>query len=78
MQNVGEKNQKKKAKKGENDIYIRLSSDDIMEDVDQICQVIISLLLNATDLALDRVIFKFIENNFDKLKRLVELHNEYF
>ena len=78
MQNVGEKNQKKKAKKGGNDIYIRLSSDDIMEDVDQICQVIISLLLNATDLALDRVIFKFIENNFDKLKRLVELHNEYF
>jgi len=36
------------------------------------------LLVNARDLALDRILFKFIENSFEKLTKLISLHHEYF
>lgn len=37
-------------------------------------------MINSGDsgVCLDRVIYKFIENDFEKIKRLVKLHEKYF
>jgi hypothetical protein len=40
--------------------------------------LVTSLLINTTGLALDRVIFKFVEKDFEKLRVLVQMHNQYY
>jgi hypothetical protein len=72
---------KKKKKHIDTDIYIKLSSEDIAEDEDHSVSILLSLLINTapdldqqSDVIHDRVLFKFMENNFEKLQRLIELH----
>ena len=71
MQYLSNANQKKKVKSSRHDTYIRVSSEDTMNDLEQTCQLIMGLLVNASSMALDRVIFKFIEKDFEKLRVLV-------
>lgn len=66
-----------KSSKGK--ILDRLSPDDIMNDDETTAQLIFSLLINSEEGVIrDRVIFKFIENKFEKLQRLITLHNKYY
>lgn len=65
-------------------MFIKLSSEDLHEDQKHMLSCIIGLLLNTipsdngeSAVSHERVIFKFIENNFEKLQRLIELHIEY-
>ena len=66
-----------KSSKGK--ILDRLSPDDVMSDDETTAQLIFSLIINSEEGVIrDRVIFKFIENKFEKLQRLVSLHNKYY
>ena len=60
-------------------ILDRLSPDDVMSDDETIAQLVFSLIINSEEGVIrDRVIFKFIENKFEKLQRLISLHNKYY
>lgn len=60
-------------------ILDKLSPDDVMSDDETTAQLIFSLLVNSEEGVIrDRVIFKFIENKFEKLHRLIALHNKYY
>ena len=78
MQKGGE--DKKKKKKDSDEIYIRVTREDIEEDDEHCVSIILSLLVNtmpdegSTDVGHERILFKFIENNYEKLHRLIELH----
>ena len=66
-----------KSSKGK--ILDRLSLDDVISDDETTAQLIFSLIINSEEGVIrDRVIFKFIENKFEKLQRLVSLHNKYY
>ena len=77
---------KKKAKKGgQDELYIKVTRDDIKEDETHSLNIIVGLILNtmpeqgeSASVIHDRVMFKFIENYFEKLQRLFELHLKYF
>ena len=51
-----------------------------MNDQEWLCQIILGLLINSGEEGVvnDRVIFKFIENEFEKVKRLIQLHEQFY
>ena len=78
-----QKNNAKKAKANEN-LYIKLNKEDFHDDDKHVLSSILGLLINSQTkkegsvVIHDRVVFKFIENSFEKLQRLFELHLKYF
>lgn len=82
----GEENQKHKVKKAKlsEQLYIKLSKEDFQEDDKHTLNAILALLINTQQsqeggiVSHERTIFKFIENDFEKLQRLFEIHIKYF
>lgn len=82
----GEEKQKNKAKKAKANetLYIKLNKEDFHDDDKHVLSSILGLLINSqakeegSVVIHDRVVFKFIENSFEKLQRLFELHLKYY
>ena len=61
-------------KKKKSNLVLKLSKEDFQEDERHVLHVLFGLLTMTEGLSHERVVFKFIENNFEKLQRLIELH----
>ncbi|CDW73679.1 beta-catenin-like protein 1-like [Stylonychia lemnae] len=79
------KEKKKKKNQNQDTIFVRVTADEIQQDETRILNIIISLILNTIPdeqesgkVIHERVLFKFIENDYEKLQRLFELHLKYF
>ena len=61
-----------------------MTKEDFHEDDKHVLSSILGLLINSQSkeevgvVIHDRVVFKFIENSFEKLQRLFELHLKYY
>lgn len=62
------------AKKKKGDLVIKLTKEDQQEDEQHVLNILVGLLISTEGLIHERVLFKFIENTFEKLQRLFELH----
>ena len=68
------KKKRKKSKKGKKGGMVGG-----VEEEGYLLGVILSLVLNVSTAArYERVLGKFVENNFEKIERLVELHHDYY
>ena len=63
---MSERKQSKNVQK----IFVRLSASDQIDDEQAAVSILLTLLLNCTGENLDRVLYKLIENSFEKLTRL--------
>lgn len=70
----------KRMKKSTKKIYVKVTDEDLMNMDDHMCQLIFALLVNTEhhELSHDRLLYKFLEDDFSKLRKLVDLFNFYW
>jgi len=83
----GEEKQKSKVKKAKisETLYIKLTKEDFQDDEKHVLSSILGLIIHtepskedSSIVSHERALFKFIENSFEKLQRLFELHLKYY
>eukprot|EP00347_Sterkiella_histriomuscorum_P007260 403349645 len=71
---------KPKKKKIQDEIYVKVTADEIQQDESRLLNILIGLILNTQPdeaqetgvVTHERILFKFIENDFEKLQRLFD------
>jgi len=70
---------KKKAQVDQSKLYIKSTQEEYIGDSETLFSILLGLLANSEGVVEgDRVRFKWVENSFEKLTKLVEMHSDIF